>query len=348
MEASVVRAAGRVIQHATLVFRVETYAYRRPAIFDGKGYRKLDVEDEEERAFKGSYVGGWLAALQHHFVAAAVPPPQASYDYQLSLNAQNDFTLGYRGPLTTVANGATQSFNETLFVGPKLGAGESGHRAEKRPVANTEDHGIAAVVLVTIEGQLRTQLGPGDHHRHVPDQARVLQADRRERPLDGEDAQRRAAHQGDPGALQGRPRAARPADDGAVQAREDQSARRMSAHPDPDPVLPGVLLGAARERRDAPGAVFAWITDLSVRDPYFILPILMGAAMFAQFKLQPMPSTDPMQAKVFAFMPVIMAVTMAWFPAGLVLYWLTNTLLSIAQQWRINKLVAAEQQHAKT
>jgi YidC/Oxa1 family membrane protein insertase len=57
-----------------------------------------------------------------------------------------------------------------------------------------------------------------------------------------------------------------------------------------------------------------------------------------------MPSTDPMQAKVFQFMPVIMSVTMAWFPAGLVLYWLTNTLLSIAQQWRINKLVAAEQQ----
>ena len=70
---------------------------------------------------------------------------------------------------------------------------------------------------------------------------------------------------------------------------------------------------------------------------------MMGAAMFAQFKLQPMPSTDPMQAKVFVFMPMIMSVMMAWFPSGLVLYWLTNTLLSIAQQWRINGLVAAEQ-----
>ena len=94
------------------------------------------------------------------------------------------------------------------------------------------------------------------------------------------------------------------------------------------------------EMRQAP--FLGWITDLSSRDPFFILPILMGAAMFAQFKLQPMPSTDPMQAKIFVFMPVIMSVTMAWFPAGLVLYWLTNTLLSIAQQWRINKLVAAE------
>jgi YidC/Oxa1 family membrane protein insertase len=100
------------------------------------------------------------------------------------------------------------------------------------------------------------------------------------------------------------------------------------------------------EMRQAP--FFGWITDLSSRDPFFILPILMGAAMFAQFKLQPMPSTDPMQAKIFAFMPVIMSVTMAWFPAGLVLYWLTNTLLSIAQQWRINKLVAAEETKNKS
>ena len=100
------------------------------------------------------------------------------------------------------------------------------------------------------------------------------------------------------------------------------------------------------EMRQAP--FFGWITDLSSRDPFFILPVLMGAAMFAQFKLQPMPSTDPMQAKIFAFMPVIMAGTMAWFPAGLVLYWLTNTLLSIAQQWRINKLVAAEDKKNKS
>jgi YidC/Oxa1 family membrane protein insertase len=91
------------------------------------------------------------------------------------------------------------------------------------------------------------------------------------------------------------------------------------------------------EMRQAP--FFGWINDLSSRDPYFILPLLMGAAMYAQFKLTPTPTTDPMQAKVFAFMPVVMTVMMAWFPAGLVLYWLTNTLLSIAQQWRINHVV---------
>ena len=93
------------------------------------------------------------------------------------------------------------------------------------------------------------------------------------------------------------------------------------------------------EMRQAP--FMLWIQDLSSKDPFFILPILMGVAMFGQFKLNPAPP-DPMQAKMFAFMPVIMTVMMAWFPSGLVLYWLTNTLLSIAQQWKINKVVEAE------
>jgi YidC/Oxa1 family membrane protein insertase len=279
-------------------FRVETYAYRGPAIFDGKGYKKLDVEDEEDRAFKGSYVGGWMAALQHHFVAAAVPPQQASYDYQLSLNAQNDFTLGYRGPLTTVANGATQSFKETLFVGPKL---QEQLQVTGPKLERVADYGKLTVISQPLFWLLEKV------HNFVRNWGLAI----------------------------------------IIVTFLIKLVGCL-------PILIQIpfflafywVLLESVEMRQAP--FFAWITDLSVRDPYFILPILMGAAMYGQFKLQPMPSTDPMQAKVFAFMPVIMSVTMAWFPAGLVLYWLTNTLLSIAQQWRINKLVAAEQQHAKT
>jgi YidC/Oxa1 family membrane protein insertase len=93
------------------------------------------------------------------------------------------------------------------------------------------------------------------------------------------------------------------------------------------------------EMRQAP--FMGWIQDLSSRDPYFILPILMGAAMYFQYKLNPTPP-DPVQAKVFAFMPVAMTFMFMWFPAGLVLYWLTNTVLSIAQQWKINRSIEAE------
>ena len=93
------------------------------------------------------------------------------------------------------------------------------------------------------------------------------------------------------------------------------------------------------EMRQAPFAL--WITDLSTRDPYFILPLIMGAAMFMQQKLNPAPA-DPVQAKVMQIMPIMFTVFFAFFPSGLVLYWVTNTLLSIAQQWKINRVVELE------
>jgi YidC/Oxa1 family membrane protein insertase len=83
-----------------------------------------------------------------------------------------------------------------------------------------------------------------------------------------------------------------------------------------------------------------WIHDLSSRDPLFILPAIMAGAMFVQYKLNPAPP-DPVQAKVFMIMPLAMSATFAFFPAGLVLYWVTNTVLSIAQQWNINRRIGA-------
>lgn len=84
------------------------------------------------------------------------------------------------------------------------------------------------------------------------------------------------------------------------------------------------------EFRHAP--FFGWITDLSAHDPWFVLPVLMGASMWVQFKLNPKP-TDPMQEVMFRWMPLMMTVMFLWFPSGLVLYWLTNNVLSIGQQY---------------
>ncbi len=89
-----------------------------------------------------------------------------------------------------------------------------------------------------------------------------------------------------------------------------------------------------------------WLTDLSSRDPFFILPLIMGAAMFVQQKLNPAP-TDPVQARVMQIMPIMFTAMFALFPSGLVLYWATNTVLSIAQQWKINKVVEREDKEAK-
>ena len=93
------------------------------------------------------------------------------------------------------------------------------------------------------------------------------------------------------------------------------------------------------EMRQAPW-IF-WLDDLSIKDPYFILPILMGASMFFQQKLNPVPA-DPMQAKVMQYLPLIFTGMFAFFPSGLVLYWVTNNVLSIAQQWVITRRVEQE------
>ena len=90
------------------------------------------------------------------------------------------------------------------------------------------------------------------------------------------------------------------------------------------------------ELRQAPWIL--WIDDLSIKDPYFVLPLIMGVSMFVQQKLNP-PPPDPMQAKILMFLPVVFTVMFAFFPSGLVLYWVVNNLLSIAQQWVITKRI---------
>lgn len=326
-------------------FNVETYAYRGPAIYDGKAYRKLKVEDEEDSHYKGSATGGWVAALQHHFVAAAVPPLDQSYDYQLSVDPENDYILSYRGPLQNVAAGTTHTFTETLFVGPKLQEQleAAGPRLEltadygkltilSQPLFWLLDkvHGVVgnwglAIIIVTFLIKLtfyKLTAASGRSMAKMRNIAPRIKAIQERYKDDREQL--------------------------GKQMMEIYKREKINPLAGCLPILIQIpfflafywVLLESVEMRQAP--FFGWITDLSTKDPFFILPILMGAAMFGQFKLQPMPTTDPMQAKIFAFMPVIMAGTMAWFPAGLVLYWLTNTLLSIAQQWRINKLVAAE------
>ncbi|UCE89361.1 MAG: membrane protein insertase YidC, partial [Pseudomonadota bacterium] len=93
------------------------------------------------------------------------------------------------------------------------------------------------------------------------------------------------------------------------------------------------------ELRQAPWIL--WIQDLSVRDPFFVLPVLMGATMFIQHKLNPTP-VDPMQAKIMMMLPIVFTFFFMFFPAGLVLYWVVNNTLSIAQQWYITRVVLAE------
>jgi YidC/Oxa1 family membrane protein insertase len=330
-------------------FNVETYSYRGPVIYDGKGARKLDVEDSDDRGYRGTIAGGWLAAIQHHFVAAAVPPVDATYNYELNVDSRNDFTLSYLGPLATVPAGAQHTFTESLFVGPKLQAQleETGPRLElvadygaltiiSRPlfillswVYDFVGNWGLAIIIVTFLIKLafyRLTASSGRSMAKMRALAPRIKAIQERYKDDREQLGR--------------------------QMMEIYKREKINPLAGCLPILIQIpvflafywVLLESVEMRQAP--FVGWITDLSVRDPYFILPVIMGAAMFLQFKLQPMPSADPVQQKIFAFMPVIMAATMVMFPSGLVLYWLTNTVLSILQQWRINKLVAAEEKKA--
>jgi len=108
------------------------------------------------------------------------------------------------------------------------------------------------------------------------------------------------------------------------------------------PVFMGLywVLLESVELRQAPWIM--WFNDLSVMDPYYVLPLLMGASMYIQQRLNPPQMTDPMQQKIFQFLPLVFTIMFLWFPAGLVLYWVVNNVLSIAQQYVITKKIVGD------
>jgi YidC/Oxa1 family membrane protein insertase len=325
------------------MFDVESYAFRGPAIYDGKKYRKLDVNDEEDVALRASFADGWMAEMQHHFVAAAVPPKGETYDFALQ-DEQGHSVVSYRGPLKTVPAGATAQFTETVFVGPKL---QDQLREVGPKLELTVDYGKLTILADPLFTLLRWV------HKFVQNWGLAIiivtillkllfykltetsgRSMAKMRALAPRIKQIQETYKDDREKL-------------AKQMMELYKREKINPVAGCLPILVQIpvflafywVLLESVEMRQAP--FFGWIQDLSSKDPFFILPILMGIAMYGQFKLNPAPP-DPMQAKIFAFMPVIMTVMMAWFPAGLVLYWLTNTLLSIAQQWNINRVVELE------
>ena len=323
-------------------FDVSTYSFKGPAIYDGAKYRDLKVQNQEDSHFSATITNGWLASLQHHFVSAIVPPADQPFTYRLQVRGHN-YLLSATGPLDTVPAGGKAEIHEKLFVGPKLQAqlAATGPRLQlavdygrlsviAQPLFKTLSwvHGIVgnwgwSIIIVTAlikllfyplsqaSGRSMAKM------RSVGPRMKQIQ----ETYKDDREKLGRAM----------------------MELYKKEKINPLAG------CLPMVVqipffisfywvLLESVEMRQAP--FMLWINDLSVRDPYFVLPLLMGSAMFAQFKLNPAPP-DPTQAKVMQFMPLVMTATMAWFPAGLVLYWLTNTVLSILQQWRINQLVLA-------
>ena len=325
------------------MFNPETYAYRGPAVWDGEKYRKLKVDDDEARKFQQQIKGGWFAAMQHYFVTAIVPPGDEAWSYSLHVNG-DDAMLQAQGPSRSVAPGTTAKLQQQLYMGPKL---HDQLQATAPELERTVDFGRLYIISTPLFHVLRfvhgfvsnwgltiilvTLLIKLVFYKLAETSGRSMARMRNIQPRMKALQERYADNREELG----------------KQMMELYKREKVNPVAGCLPMLVQIpffiafywVLMESVEMRQAP--FYGWLNDLSSMDPYFILPVIMAGAMFLQFKLNPAPA-DPIQAKVFAFMPLVMAVTMAWFPSGLLLYWITNTGLSILQQWHINRVVARE------
>jgi YidC/Oxa1 family membrane protein insertase len=321
-------------------FDVETYSFKGPEVFDGTKSHDLKVESEPDSKFSETITNGWLASLQHHFVSAIVPPESQPYHYRLQVE-DHQYLLSATGPFTQVAPGSTATFSEKLFIGPKL---QSQLAATAPRLDLTADYGLLTVIAHPLFMALNWVHGvTGNWGWAIIIVTALIKLIFY--PLSQASGRSMA-----------KMRAVAPRMKQIQETFKDDREKLGRAMMDLykrekiNPLagcLPMVVqipvfisfywvLVESVEMRQAP--FLMWINDLSAHDRFFVLPLLMGAAMFAQFKLNPAPP-DPMQAKIMQFMPLVMTGMMAWFPSGLVLYWLTNTVLSILQQWRINQVI---------
>jgi YidC/Oxa1 family membrane protein insertase len=322
-------------------FRPDTYAYKGPAFYDGQKFAKLDLS--KKPTLDENVKDGWLAATQHDFVAVVVPPSDASYHYQLQTQG-NEFLLKAQAQLEQLAPGASADTHETLFVGPKiqkildevhpkldLVADYGALRVIAMPLFWLLDHVHAlignwgwAIVIVTL--LIKVLFYPlaetsGKSMAKMKTLGPRMTA-LRETYKDDREKLNRAV----------------------MELYQREKVNPLGGCLPQLVQIPVFLafywvLRDSVEMRQAP--FMLWINDLSLRDPFFVLPAIMAGAMFLQYKINPPQVADPMQQKLFAFMPIVMSATFAFFPAGLVLYYVTNTLLAILQQWNINRRIEA-------
>ena len=312
-------------------------------------YKKVSMKDIDKGSVKDTVQGGWVAWLQHYFVTAWIPNKTDSNTVTTRKDSAGNYIIGFTGPPLTVAPGAKAETTATLYAGPKSQA----VLKELSPgLELTVDYGILWFIAQPIFWLLQhihsivgnwgwsiiflTMLIKG---LFFPLSAASYKSMARMRAVAPRLAALKEQH-------------------GDDRQKLSQSMMELYKKEKINPLggclpilvqmpvflsLYWVLLESV-EMRQAPWLL--WITDLSIKDPFFILPIIMGATMFIQQRLNPTPP-DPMQAKVMKLMPIIFTFFFLWFPAGLVLYWVVNNTLSITQQWYITRSIEAKAKKAE-
>ncbi|NEX18775.1 membrane protein insertase YidC [Thiorhodococcus mannitoliphagus] len=302
-------------------------------------YKKVSFDDMTDGKLDKSVVDGWISMMQHYFMAAWIPPRGVAETFYTNVLGGSRYIIGQYSPAVSIAPGATHTFSNQLFIGPKLQdtleeiapglelAVDYGWLTViAKPIywllsfihSLTGNWGWAIIVL-TILIKLgfyklsETSYKSMAHMRQLTPRLQALK-DRY-----GDDKQR--------------------LNQAMMELYKTEKINPLGGCL---PILIQIpvfialywVLLESVEMRQAP--FMLWLDNLSAPDPYYILPLIMGVSMFIQQKLNP-PPPDPMQAKIFMALPFVFTVFFAFFPSGLVLYWTVNNVLSIAQQWHITR-----------
>jgi YidC/Oxa1 family membrane protein insertase len=317
-----------------------------PALYtDAEKFQKVDFAEIEKNKAKlpGAQAQGnptWVAMVQHYFASAWIPSTNFQRDLYVGKLENNQYRIGVQTKLDAVSPGQEKSETLKLFVGPQeekvLEKVAPGLELVKdygwltilaKPIfwllekihSIVNNWGWSIILLTILIKLLFFPLSAASYKsmaRMKVVQPRVLELKER--------------YKGEPQKLN-------------QAMMEMYRKEKINPLGGCFPVLIQIpvfialywVLLASVEMRAAPW--LGWIQDLAKPDPYFILPVIMAVSMFIQTKLNPTPP-DPLQAKLMLFMPIVFSVTFFFFPSGLVLYWVVNNILSIAQQWQINKL----------
>ncbi len=305
-------------------------------------YAKVDFDDIDDEKYAGKTQGGWVAMLQHYFVSAWVPAPEKSHNY-FARERNGNYFAGFVSPALTLAPGEKGSTGAEFYVGPKI---QEKLEAIAPNLELTVDFGWlwwvaqplfwllkaiqefvinwgVAIILVTFAVKAAFYPLSAKAYTSMAKMRNVSPELQRLKELYGDDRQKMSQ-----------------------AMMELYKKEKINPLGGCLPILVQMpvfialywVLLESVELRHAP--FMLWIQDMSVMDPYFVLPILMGVTMFIQQLLNPTPP-DPMQAKVMKMLPFIFTFFFLWFPAGLVLYWVVNNVLSILQQWMITRKIEA-------
>ncbi len=317
------------------------HTFTGPTVYDSKDkFQKFEFKDISDQVKTIKSEDGWLAMVQHYFVTAWLPQPdKGAREFYLRKLDPNLYAVGVMLPLPTIAPGAQTVQSDTLYVGPEIESQLAGLAPGFELV---KDYGWVTIIakpLFWVLEQVHKVLGNWGWSiigltillklLFFPLTAASYKSMARMKAVAPRLTALRERHKDDPAAMNA----------AMVEMYRKEKINPLGG------CLPIVIqipvfialywvLLSSVELRGAPWIL--WIHDLSAKDPFYILPVIMTGTSFLQVMLNPKPP-DPMQARLMMIMPLAFSVMFFFFPAGLVLYWLTNNIFSIAQQWFINK-----------